>query len=95
MKLEAVKQPSNVRVLILSESKTSIKEFYFIQSYSNLIKIDLSYNKLSSFPAGFTFTSFPHLRTLFLHYNKFSSLKNLVPVTEVIFLSVSVTVCII
>ena len=80
VRLEGIKEPANVKVLILSENKTSLKEFYFIKSYHNLIKIDLSYNRLTSFPPGFSFGKFYHLRTLFLHYNKFVSLKALLPV---------------
>jgi hypothetical protein len=78
-----VKHPGNVKVLILCENKTSLKEFYFIKTYLNLIKVDLSYNKLNSFPQGFSFGGFQHLKTVFLHYNKFSALKNLGPVAEV------------
>jgi len=52
-----------------------------IQTFVNLIKIDLSYNKLTNFPKGFTFKAFKQLKIVFLHYNKFSLLKNLVPIT--------------
>jgi hypothetical protein len=72
-----------VKVLILSESRASPKDFYLIAAFTNLIKIDLSYNKLTAFPPGFTFRPFGHLRTLFLHYNKFTAIKQLLPVTEV------------
>jgi Leucine Rich repeats (2 copies) len=84
LELEAIREPLNVRVLILAESKTSPREFYLIRGYSNLLKLDLSYNRVTCFPAGFSFKDFPALRTLFLHYNKFSSLRNLVPVAEVL-----------
>ena len=45
--------------------------------------MDLGYNKIASLPQGFTFTGFPRLRTLLLHYNRFLSLKALAPLTEV------------
>lgn len=81
--LEAIKEPQKVKVLILSESRASLKDFYLIAAFTNLIKIDLSYNKLAAFPPGFSFRAFPHLRTLFLHYNKFAAIKQLLPLTEV------------
>lgn len=84
VRLEGVRQPELVKVLILSENRTSLKEFYLFRNYTNLIKIDLSYNKLAAFPNGFSFASFRTLRTLFLHYNKFSALKTLLPVVEVL-----------
>lgn len=45
--------------------------------FVNIVKLDLSYNKIANFNVGFTFRAFASLRTLFLHYNKFSSLKAL------------------
>jgi hypothetical protein len=81
MQLESIKEPQKVKILILSEHKTTIKDLYFVRNFVNLIKIDLSHNKLSTFPNGFTFRSFQNLRSLFLHYNKFQVLKNLIVVT--------------
>jgi Leucine-rich repeat (LRR) protein len=72
-----------VKVLILSESRATLKDFYLISAFTKLIKIDLSYNKLTAFPPGFSFKAFSQLRTLFLHYNKFTSIKLLLPVIEV------------
>ena len=80
-KLENIKDPHKVKILILSQSKTNLKEFYIVKTFGSLIKIDLSYNKLISFPPGFSFGSFKKLRVVFLHYNKFSSLKNLITVS--------------
>ena len=82
LQLESISQPEKVKILILTETKTAPKDFFFIRNFSNLIKIDLSHNKLSSFPQGFNFTVFKQLKTLFLHYNKFSSLNSLVVVSE-------------
>ena len=83
LRLESIREPQNVKVLILSENKTTLKEFYLIKQYENLIKIDLSYNKIAAFPQGFNFGRFRRLRTLFLHYNRFLSLRVLGPVVEV------------
>ena len=81
--LSSVGDPEKVKVLILTEQKTTFADFYFMTKFINVVKLDLSYNKLSGFPIGFSFKAFPSLRTLFLHYNKFSSLKSLQVVCEV------------
>ena len=83
--LSSVGDPEKVKVLILTEQKTTYADFYFMAKFINVVKLDLSYNKLITFPVGFTFKSFPSLRTLFLHYNKFSALKPLNIVCEVFF----------
>jgi hypothetical protein len=80
VELEGIKEPLKVRVLILSESRLSLKEFYLIRQFSQVIKLDLSHNKIASFPAGFGLSNFPQMRTLFLHHNRFSVLRNLAPV---------------
>ena len=80
-----------MRVLILADNRTTLRECYLISSYHNLVKVDLSYNRLTAFPPGFTVTSFPVLRTLLLHYNKFSSLETLANVVEVLPVTLSRT----
>lgn len=70
-------------MLILNEHNASPRDLYQIQHFTNLVKIDLSFNKLSRFPVGFSFRVFVRLRILMLHYNKFSNLKNLLVVSEV------------
>lgn len=81
--LSFVEDPEKVKVLILTDQKTIYSDFYFISRFVNIIKLDLSYNKLSSFPVGFTFRTFSRMRTLFLHYNKFASIKSVQSVAEV------------
>ena len=83
--LSSVGDPQKVKVLILTEQKTSYADFYFMAKFTNVVKLDLSYNKLSTFPIGFTFKSFHSLKTLFLHYNKFSALKPLNIIYQVCF----------
>lgn len=82
--LSSVEDPLKVKVLILAQQKTSFQDFFFINAFTNVVKIDLSYNKLTSFPSGFSFTKFPKLKILFLHYNKFSNHKNLSSISNVI-----------
>lgn len=82
--LSLVDDPHKVKVLILTDQKTIYSDFYFISRFINIVKLDLSYNKLSGFPIGFTFKSFPQMRTLFLHYNKFASIKSVQTVAEVL-----------
>ena len=82
--LSSVEDPLKVKVLILAQQKTSFQDFFFINAFTNVVKIDLSYNKLTSFPSGFSFGKFPKLKILFLHYNKFSNHKNLSSICNVI-----------
>lgn len=84
--MSSVQDPHKVKVLILTDQKTIYSDFYFINKFVNIVKLDLSYNKLSNFPIGFSFRAFPVLRTLFLHYNKFTSIKSVQIVGEVPFL---------
>ena len=60
-----------------------MKDFFFIRNFNRLVKMDLSYNKLSSFPVGFSFGNFKDLRILYLHYNKFMNIKSLLPLSDV------------
>ena len=81
--LAEIKDPEKVKVLILAEQRTAFKDFFFIRNFTEVIKIDLSYNKLTSFPNGFTFRHFKTLKILHLQYNKFSHIKAIAPLTEV------------
>lgn len=82
--LSLVDDPQKVKVLILTDQKTIYSDFYFISRFINIVKLDLSYNKLSAFPIGFSFKTFTQMKTLFLHYNKFGSIKSVQIVGEVL-----------
>lgn len=82
--LSLVDDPQKVKVLILTDQKTIYSDFYFITRFINIVKLDLSYNKLSGFPIGFSFKVFAQMKTLFLHYNKFASIKSVQIVAEVL-----------
>lgn len=78
-----MQDPKKVKVLVLADQKASSADFYLFIRFKCIVKLDLSVNKLSSFPAGFTFKSFPSMRTLFLHRNKFNTIKSVQIVAEV------------
>lgn len=89
--LSSVVDPHKVKVLILTDQRTVYQDFYFIMKFVNIVKLDLSYNKIVAFNVGFSFAGFPNLRTLFLHYNRFNSLKSLQVVSEVVLCTILVS----
>lgn len=83
--LEDIRNPERVRVLVLTGQKLSSQQFIFLRTFNNLIKLDLSHNRISTFSQGFSFKPFTQLKTLFLHYNKFDRLKSIDLLSDVIY----------
>lgn len=74
---ESIVEPLKLKILILQGTEIHGRELLYIQPCVNLLKLDLSCNKINNFPRGLSFAGLKQLRLLFLHANLIEDVESL------------------
>ena len=75
--LRVVSKCSMLNILYLQGNLLDVKDLSYLQTFSNLKKVDLSNNQLESLPPGSVFAAMHSLKFLYLHNNNINKWQDL------------------
>ncbi|KAL4480801.1 hypothetical protein ABPG72_001670 [Tetrahymena utriculariae] len=78
-----IQEPLKLKILILQGTEIMVKELENIRQCSKLIKLDISSNKIQTFPKNVSFKNLTSLKLLYLHNNLIDDAESLYKVFEI------------
>lgn len=78
-----IRNPVSVKILIFVNQHVNLKDYTFLSSCSNLVRLDLSQNAISHLPKEFLLSRLQRLKVLMLHHNQLVRLGDVQAVFEV------------
>lgn len=74
---DLIQDPTQLKMLILAGTDINISDMTVLSFCVNLIKLDLSSNKITRFPPNMRLSQLTHLKLLYLHENLISDIEPL------------------
>lgn len=74
---DLLKNPKQLKMLILSGTDLNSCQLDILNACQNLIKLDISSNKITEFPTEFLVYKLKNLKLLYVHNNQINTIKTI------------------